>query len=63
MFGMAVIGCGRIGRMHARNLSQHPRVELISVYDIVAKSAADTASSVRPCTVATSRARARPSRT
>jgi myo-inositol 2-dehydrogenase / D-chiro-inositol 1-dehydrogenase len=43
MFGMAVIGCGRIGRMHARNLSQHPLVELISVYDIVARSAADTA--------------------
>jgi myo-inositol 2-dehydrogenase/D-chiro-inositol 1-dehydrogenase len=43
MVGMAVLGCGRIGRMHARNLSQHPRVELISVFDIVAKSATDTA--------------------
>jgi myo-inositol 2-dehydrogenase/D-chiro-inositol 1-dehydrogenase len=29
--------------MHARNLAQHPRVELISVYDIVAASAAATA--------------------
>ena len=43
MVGMAVLGCGRIGRMHARNLAQHPRVELISVYDIVAASAAATA--------------------
>ena len=43
MVGMAVLGCGRIGRMHARNLAQHPRVELISVFDIVARSAADTA--------------------
>jgi len=43
MVGMAVLGCGRIGRMHARNLSQHPRVELISVFDIVPESAADTA--------------------
>src|ERR1700754_3861052 len=43
MVGMAVLGCGRIGRMHARNLSQHPKVELISVFDIVSKSATDTA--------------------
>jgi myo-inositol 2-dehydrogenase/D-chiro-inositol 1-dehydrogenase len=29
--------------MHARNLAQHPRVKLVSVFDIVAKSATDTA--------------------
>jgi myo-inositol 2-dehydrogenase/D-chiro-inositol 1-dehydrogenase len=43
MVGFAVLGCGRIGRMHARNLSRHPRVELVSVFDVVADSAAETA--------------------
>lgn len=44
MIGMAVLGCGRIGRMHARNLKHHPRVNLISVFDIAGQSAAATAS-------------------
>jgi myo-inositol 2-dehydrogenase/D-chiro-inositol 1-dehydrogenase len=43
MIRFAVLGCGRIGRMHARNLARHPRAQLVSVYDIVAKSAADAA--------------------
>ena len=43
MVAFAVLGCGRIGRMHARNLARHPRAELISVYDIAAGAAADTA--------------------
>ena len=43
MVAFAVLGCGRIGRMHARNLASHPRAELLSVYDIAARSAADTA--------------------
>jgi myo-inositol 2-dehydrogenase/D-chiro-inositol 1-dehydrogenase len=43
MVAFAVLGCGRIGRMHARNLARHPRAELVSVYDIAAAAAAETA--------------------
>ena len=43
MVAFAVLGCGRIGRMHARNLARHPRAELLAVYDIASQSAADTA--------------------
>ena len=35
MTKIALLGCGRIGQMHAANLSAHPRVELAMVYDIV----------------------------
>jgi myo-inositol 2-dehydrogenase / D-chiro-inositol 1-dehydrogenase len=34
-----VLGCGRIGRMHAINLASHPLVQLVSVYDVVPASA------------------------
>jgi myo-inositol 2-dehydrogenase/D-chiro-inositol 1-dehydrogenase len=40
---MAVIGCGRIGRMHARNLARHGRVRLVSVFDPAEHSARETA--------------------
>jgi len=40
---MSVIGCGRIGRMHARNLARHSRVKLVSVFDPAQQSARDTA--------------------
>lgn len=43
MVAFAVLGCGRIGRMHARNLARHPRAELVGVYDIAAAAAAETA--------------------
>jgi myo-inositol 2-dehydrogenase / D-chiro-inositol 1-dehydrogenase len=43
MVRFAVLGCGRIGRMHARNLARHPRAELAYVYDIVDDAAAETA--------------------
>ena len=43
MIKFAVLGCGRIGRMHALNLARHPRVELASVYDVVDQAAAATA--------------------
>lgn len=33
MVRFAVLGCGRIGRMHARNLAGHARAELVSVFD------------------------------
>jgi myo-inositol 2-dehydrogenase/D-chiro-inositol 1-dehydrogenase len=35
----AVLGCGRIGRMHARNVAAHPRAELVAVYDVAAGAA------------------------
>jgi myo-inositol 2-dehydrogenase/D-chiro-inositol 1-dehydrogenase len=34
MIKFAVLGCGRIGRMHALNLARHPRAELTYVYDV-----------------------------
>ncbi len=40
MVKFAVLGCGRIGRMHARNLRAHPRAELVALYD-VARAAAE----------------------
>ncbi len=43
MVAFAVLGCGRIGRMHARNLARHPRAELVGVYDIVKSSADEVA--------------------
>jgi myo-inositol 2-dehydrogenase / D-chiro-inositol 1-dehydrogenase len=43
MVRFAVLGCGRIGRMHALNLARHPRAELAYVYDIIDDTAAETA--------------------
>ena len=37
--GMAVLGCGRIGRLHARNLARHPRVRLALVFDVAGEAA------------------------
>lgn len=36
---IAVLGCGRIGQMHAANIARHPRAELATVYDIERRSA------------------------
>ena len=36
-FGL--IGCGRIGRMHARNIAAHPRARLLECYDVAADAA------------------------
>ncbi|MER8481739.1 inositol 2-dehydrogenase [Mesorhizobium sp. M1322] len=41
MLRIAVLGCGRIGRMHAANIAAHPRAQLATVYDID-KSSAET---------------------
>ncbi|HWW33213.1 MAG TPA: inositol 2-dehydrogenase [Steroidobacteraceae bacterium] len=41
--GMAVLGCGRIGRLHARNLARHARVRLAAVFDVSAEAAQQTA--------------------
>jgi myo-inositol 2-dehydrogenase/D-chiro-inositol 1-dehydrogenase len=43
MLRIAVLGCGRIGRMHAANVAAHPRARLAAVYDIDAQAAAAVA--------------------
>ncbi len=43
MLGIAVLGCGRIGRMHAANIAAHPRARLSAVYDVNAAASADVA--------------------
>jgi myo-inositol 2-dehydrogenase / D-chiro-inositol 1-dehydrogenase len=39
MVGFAVLGCGRIGKMHARNVAAHPRARLVTVYDVARPAA------------------------
>lgn len=39
MIRIAVLGCGRIGLMHANNIAAHPRAELAGVFDIYAPAA------------------------
>lgn len=39
MLRIAVLGCGRIGRMHAANIADHARCALAGVYDVHAPSA------------------------
>ncbi|MCP4319592.1 MAG: inositol 2-dehydrogenase [Hyphomicrobiales bacterium] len=39
MLRISVLGCGRIGRMHADNIAAHPRAELVGVFDVYAPSA------------------------
>ena len=41
-FGL--IGCGRIGRLHARNIAAHPRAKLLGCYDVAADAAQACAS-------------------
>jgi myo-inositol 2-dehydrogenase / D-chiro-inositol 1-dehydrogenase len=36
---IAVLGCGRIGQMHAANVARHPRAELVAVYDVSREAA------------------------
>ncbi|MTE02048.1 inositol 2-dehydrogenase [Paracoccus sp. YIM 132242] len=43
MTGIAVLGTGRIGRMHAENIAAHPRARLAGVYDIHTAAAAEVA--------------------
>jgi len=39
MVNIAVLGCGRIGVMHARNIANHPKARLATVFDIHQPSA------------------------
>lgn len=40
---VAVVGCGRMGRLHARVYSQMPQVKLVGVVDLLPDAAAETA--------------------
>lgn len=44
MLRFALLGAGRIGRMHAANLASHPRTRLTWVYDALPAAAEETAS-------------------
>ncbi|AWK89748.1 inositol 2-dehydrogenase [Azospirillum thermophilum] len=46
MVRFAVIGCGRIGRMHARNIKAHPRADVTVVQDVATTAAEETAAAV-----------------
>ena len=43
MTRIAVLGTGRIGRMHAENIAAHPRATLAGVYDILTPAAQEVA--------------------
>ena len=43
MTRIAVLGCGRIGRVHAQNLARHPRARLVAVFDVQPEAARETA--------------------
>ncbi|MEM7047578.1 MAG: inositol 2-dehydrogenase [Pseudomonadota bacterium] len=43
MVKIGLLGCGRIGRMHADILARHPQVTLTSVYDVNAEAAREVA--------------------
>ncbi len=43
MVGIAVLGCGRIGRIHAGNLARHGRAKLSAVFDVAGDAARRTA--------------------
>jgi myo-inositol 2-dehydrogenase / D-chiro-inositol 1-dehydrogenase len=49
MLRIAVLGCGRIGAMHAANIAAHPRASLVAVFDInaAASNAAAAATGAR----------------
>ena len=51
MIRFAVLGCGRIGRMHADNLAAHPKAELAWAYD-VQRPAAVAVAEAHGCRVA-----------
>lgn len=43
MLRIAVLGCGRIGQMHAANVAKHPRAELAAVFDVNQEAASRVA--------------------
>ena len=53
MIGIAVLGCGRIGRVHARNVARHARARLVKVYDVSGEAARETAAELNVGAAAT----------
>ncbi len=53
MLRIAVLGCGRIGKMHAANIARHPRADLAAVYD-VHRPSAETVAKAHGATAAAS---------
>ena len=45
MSGVVIIGAGRIGRIHAANLHQHPLADVRYIVDVVDSAASDLAAS------------------
>ena len=43
MIGFALLGCGRIGRVHAGNIASHPRAALLACYDVAEAASASLA--------------------
>ena len=43
MAGIAILGCGRLGRMHAANVDAHPSTKLACVHDVHLPSATEMA--------------------
>ena len=43
MLRIGLFGAGRIGRMHAKNLAAHDRVELVGIYDVDSDASAAAA--------------------
>ena len=44
MLTFALLGCGRIGKMHGDNIAAHPKAKLVAAYDVNADAAAAVAS-------------------
>ncbi len=40
MIGFGVIGCGRIGKVHAANIAAHPGAELVACHDVIEAASA-----------------------
>jgi myo-inositol 2-dehydrogenase / D-chiro-inositol 1-dehydrogenase len=55
MLGFAVLGCGRIGRLHAATIAANPRARLVAVHDTLAASAAEVAARTGAAVAATVR--------
>jgi myo-inositol 2-dehydrogenase/D-chiro-inositol 1-dehydrogenase len=39
MLGFALLGCGRIGKMHGDNIARHPKARLMVAYDVQSEAA------------------------
>lgn len=46
MIRIAVLGCGRIGRMHAANIAAHPRAGLAGVFDVYVPAAEEVSAAL-----------------